>query len=36
MDRELQIILIEDDPIACKDFKEYIDSEDLKQNQDNL
>ena len=26
MDRELQVILIEDDPIACKDFKEYIDT----------
>ena len=26
MERELQVVLIEDDPIACKEFKEYIDT----------
>lgn len=26
MDRELHVVLIEDDPVACKEFKEYIDT----------
>lgn len=26
MERELHVVLIEDDPVACKEFKEYIDT----------